>query len=149
MKRFLALACVGIALCIAYFLNFFGPAYTVPLGAPVRHDDFTFTVTAVSRTSLPGGQLTYTVHVAVANQAKRVPYHWNDRIAYVREGRGPRYYAVTRQDVTIAAGDIANLTLKFVVPESVTHPALRYWDGVFMGDAFNGAAYAKAAVRLY
>jgi hypothetical protein len=34
------------------------------------------------------------------------------------------------------------------VPANSSRPMLRFWDGVFMGDALNGVAYAHAAVPL-
>ncbi len=126
--------------------------YVVAVGTPIRHDDFLFTVTAIHRRRLPGGIAEYRVSVLVQNQAKVVDYQWRDTIAYVRAfdtgGFGRDFFPATHGSFTLRAGEERTAQLTFNVPPGYSSANLRFWDGIFMGDAFNGAAYEKAIVPL-
>jgi hypothetical protein len=126
--------------------------YVVAVGTPIRHDDFLFTVTAIHRTRLPDGTAHYRVAVLVQNQAKVVDYQWRDTIASVRafdgEGYGHDFFSTTRGSFVLRAGEKHTVNLTFDVPAGYSSANLRFWDGIFMGDAFNGGAYGKAIVPL-
>lgn len=147
MRPLVVAGIVVVLAVLLYARTVFGPVYSVAIGTPIRHDDFTFTVRSVRNQQAKRAR-TYEVVVDIENQARVVNYSWNDRIAYVRDGRGPRYYSQESRSVAIAPGQTARVRLHFVVPETLHSPQLRFWDGVFMGDALNGVRYARAAVAL-
>lgn len=126
--------------------------YTVAIGTPIRHDDFLFTVQEVRRSRLPGGAALYRVAVRVQNQAKIVNYQWHDTIAYVRafdeRGFGHNFFPTTRRSFVLNAGEERTAHLTFAVPAGYSSANLRFWDGIFMGDALNGGAYGRAIVPL-
>ena len=126
--------------------------YVVAVGTPIQHDDFLFTVTAIDHRRLADGTAHYRVSVRVQNQAKVVNYQWRDSIAYVRafdtRGFGRDFLPVTHGSFVLAAGQERTAKLAFNIPPGYSSANLRFWDGVFMGDAFNGAAYGKAIVPL-
>lgn len=143
---------LGVALLAYAVWTRFRPPYPVAIGTPIRHDDFLFTVTDVRRRELPGGGASYAVAVNVENQAKAVNYQWRDGIAYVRafdaQGYGHNFFPTSNGSFTLAAGESRIAHLQFFVPAGMSSANLRFWDGIFMGDAFNGAAYVKAIVPL-
>ncbi len=126
--------------------------YVVAVGTPIRHDDFLFTVAAANRRRLADGTAQYRVSVLVQNQAKVVNYQWRDTIAYVRAfdtgGFGRDFFPVTHGSFTLHAGEERTAQLTFNIPPGYSSANLRFWDGIFMGDAFNGGAYGKAIVPL-
>ena len=126
--------------------------YVVAVGTPIQHDDFFFTVTAISRHRFADGSAHYSVSVRVQNQAKVVDYQWRDSIAYVRAfdsgGFGHDFFPVTHGSFTLRAGEERTAKLAFDVPRGYSSANLRFWDGIFMGDALNGGAYTKAIVPL-
>jgi hypothetical protein len=128
------------------------PPYPVAIGTPIRHDDFLFTVLDVRRQALSGGGASYRVAVNVENQAKVVNYQWRDTIASVRAfdatGFGHDFFPETNGVFIIAPGESRVAHLTFYVPAGMSSANLQFWDGIFMGDALNGAAYAKAVVPL-
>ena len=138
----------ALALAAAYVTNVFGPVYEVARGTAIRHDDFSYTVTGVTRRPRYPRHQRYTVTIVVENRAMRVGYVWRDNIAYVRDGRGPRYAPVSRGTFTLAPGVRRTVALEFDLPDTVRHPQLRFWDGIYMGDVFNAVRYAKAGVPL-
>jgi hypothetical protein len=126
--------------------------YVVAVGAPIRHDDFLFTVTAIQRGRLPSGTAQYRVAVRVQNRAKIVDYQWRDTIAHVRAfdsaGFGRDFLPLTNGSFRLRAGQERTAQLTFEVPAGYSSANVRFWDGIFMGDALNGAAYGKAIVPL-
>jgi len=124
----------------------------VPIGAGVRHDDFTFTVLGAQRSGAPSGGLAdVAVRLRIANQARRVSYRFSPSIAFVVDGKGRRYEAAAARSSPaerIEPGSSAVETLVFRVPSETTEIALGYWDGVLMGDLFDGLQYARARVRI-
>lgn len=149
----LSLGTLAVLLLVGYAgWTRFRPPYPVAIGTPIRHDDFLFTVTDVRRRAVPGGGASYRVSVKVENQAKVVPYRWRDDIAYVRafdaQGFGHDFFAKPTSGFTLAPGESRIAHLEFAVPAGMSSANLRFWDGIFMGDAFNGAAYVKAIVPL-
>ncbi|HLI96425.1 MAG TPA: hypothetical protein VKT72_10105 [Candidatus Baltobacteraceae bacterium] len=128
------------------------PPYVVAVGTPIRHDDFFFTVKRVTVQRLSDGFTLYHVTINVNNAAKIVNYHWRDDIAYVRafddRGFGHDFFSETRGSFTLAAGDARDAELAFRLPNGASSPGVYFWDGIYMGDALNGVAYAKAVVPL-
>jgi hypothetical protein len=126
--------------------------HVVAVGTPIRHDDFLFTVTQIRRSRLANGTAHYRVAVRVQNEAKIVNYQWRDAIAYVRAfdagGFGHNFYPVTHGSFILPAGDERAANLEFLVPSGFSSANLRFWDGIFMGDAFNGGAYGREIVPL-
>jgi hypothetical protein len=124
----------------------------VAVGTPIQHDDFSFTVIQSRRRQLPDGTTQYRVAVVVRNGAKIVNYQWRDAIAYVRafddRGFGQNFYPVTHRSFFLPAGSARTTELEFVVPRGFSSANLRFWDGIFMGDAFNGGSYGREIVPL-
>jgi len=129
-----------------------GTPHVVAVGTPIRHDDFLFTVASIHRSRSHDGTAHYRVAVLVQNQAKVVDYQWRDSIASVRAfdkgGFGHDFYPLTRGSFILHAGEEKTANLTFDVPAGYSSANLRFWDGIFMGDALNGSAYGKAIVPL-
>lgn len=145
MWRALAIAAVGAIVLVAYYGD---PVHVIPRGSPIVHDDFVFTVGSVT-VLRRAHDATYDVIITVDNRAKRVPYMWRDNIAYVVDDSGRTYQALSHAASEILPGVRAQVRVTFVLPASARRPALRFWDGVLMGDVIDGAQYTKAAVPLY
>jgi hypothetical protein len=157
MRRFWFVTASLVAAVFILILGFAAWAtlrapYVVMVGTPIRHDDFLFTVTRIGRQQLAGGTTLYRVGVNVQNEAKVVNYRWRDDIAYVRafdgQGFGHNFSSSTYGSFVLAPGEARTARLEFRIPPDVSSPALHFWDGIFMGDALNGAAYTKAVVPL-
>ncbi len=125
----------------------FGPVHVVAIGQRIQHDDFFFTVQHVTAVPGPAGTR-YTVSILVENQAKRVPYTWRDGITVIRDADGKTYAPVSSGTFTLDAGESRTARVAFLLPANVRGPALRFWDGIFMGDALNGVRYAHEEVAL-
>jgi len=147
-------ALIVVAFLLAGFMLWpqIRPPYVVAVGTPIRHDDFLFTVTRIRQHPLQDGTRQYRVAVRVKNEAKIVNYRWRDTIAYVRAfdsgGFGHNFYPLTSGGFVLPPGAERTAELEFRIPTSVSSASLRFWDGIFMGDAFNGANYSKAIVPL-
>ncbi len=146
------LVALGLATCAVALITYIvwcnaRPAFTVAVGTPIRHDDFLFTVTAVRRIPLSDSFTEYHVDVLVRNEAMRVPYKWRDSIAYLRDASGRSHPPLTNGAFTLNPSESGTAHLLFRLRADSSNP-LRFWDGIFMGDAFNGVAYAHAAVPL-
>lgn len=141
----IALAAIAVVGYVAYSAA--GPTHLISIGQPIRHDDFLFTVKRIHIQPL-GETTRYDVSILVENQALRVPYHWTDDIAYVTGDSGRRYAPTTNGSIDLPPGRSAVVDIAFQIPRSEHRPLLRFWDGVFMGDALNGVAYAKARIAL-
>ena len=143
-----------IALLVVAFLAWAIPRvpHVVAVGTPIQHDDFFFTVMQTKQHRLPDGTAQYRVAVVVRNAAKVVNYQWRDAIAYVRafddRGFGHDFYPLTHRSFILPAGSARTTELEFRVPRGFSSANLRFWDGIFMGDAFNGGAYAREIVPL-
>jgi hypothetical protein len=148
-----ALAVTVVALLVLYALwTRLRPPYVVAIGTPIRHDDFLFTVTHIEREPSSGAGTLYDIAIRVQNQARVVDYRWRDDIAYVRafddRGFGHDFFPLSRRAFVVRAGETADAHLQFRIPRDVSSPGLYFWDGIYMGDALNGAAYAKAVTPL-
>ena len=126
----------------------FGPVRRVAIGQAIRHDDFVFTVRRVSRAAQPDGRVRYVVDVEVQNQAMQVSYRWSDSTAYVEDAARHRYAPASDGAFDLPAGQTQVAAVQFMLPANVKDPALRFWDGIFMGDAFDANAYGRTAVTL-
>lgn len=127
--------------------SFSRPGPLVAMRTPLRHDDFLFSVNGVHSVPLKNANHLL-VDVLVVNQAKRVDYHWRDAIAFVQDAAGNRYDAVSHSTFMLAPGESRTATIAFDLPKSIQHPVVRFWDGIYMGDAFDGAKYARARVSI-
>ncbi|HET9392799.1 MAG TPA: hypothetical protein VFO29_04650 [Candidatus Rubrimentiphilum sp.] len=126
--------------------------HVIALGTPIQHDDFFFTVIQSKRQQLPDRSARYHVAVVVRNGAKVVNYQWRDAIAYVRafddRGFGHDFYPLTHRSFILPAGSARTTELEFRIPPGFSSANLRFWDGIFMGDAINGGAYSREIVPL-
>jgi hypothetical protein len=126
--------------------------HVVAVGTPIQHDDFFFKVIQTKRRQLPDRTALYHVAVVVRNGAKMVDYQWRDAIAYVRafddRGFGHDFYPLTHRSFILRAGSARTTELEFRIPPGFSSANLRFWDGIFMGDAFNGGAYSREIVPL-
>jgi len=128
--------------------SFTRPGPLVSMHTPIRHDDFLFSVNATRSTPHSAGVNRLSLDVLVVNQAKRVNYDWRDTIAFVEDVDGKRYDPVSTETFTLAPGESRIATVTFDVPASIRQPVVRFWDGIYMGDAFNGGAYARTRVSI-
>ena len=145
-------ALIGLAL-IAIVITYVRspPMDIVPIGQPLRQDDFTYTVTRVLK-ERTADTVSYVVTIRVNNDAKRVDYRWSDDMVFVTDAAGRRYRAAapaaSADRAAIPPGASAAYDLTFDLPADAMNPMLRYWNGILMGDVFDGLAYARAAVAL-
>jgi hypothetical protein len=150
-----AAALIAFALIVLRFGAHAGVTKIVPVGQAVRQDDFLYTVTHVVEKKTASSTV-YVVTIRVDNQALRVDYHWSDDIAYVADGAGRKFQAransaaagETKEEWTVPPGGSADYTLDFELPKDARAPVLRYWNGILMGDIFDGAEYAHVAIPL-
>ena len=127
--------------------SFSRPGPLVAMHTPLRHDDFVFSVNAAH--SVPFKDANHLlIDVLIVNQAKRVEYEWRNAIAFVEDAGGNRYDAVSDNSFALRPGESRVAAIAFDVPKSVQHPVVRFWDGIYMGDAFDGAKYARARVSI-
>jgi hypothetical protein len=154
MKVMLRIAVIAVALIAigsAYLRSM--PLDVTQIGTPVRQDDFTYTVTRVVKVK-KSENVSYVVTIRVDNEAKRVDYRWSDDIASVSDSTGRRYRAVAASSsvaaerTPIPPGGSATYDLIFNLPADAKYPMLRYWNGVLMGDVFDGIAYSRTAIAL-
>jgi hypothetical protein len=152
--QFIIRGLVVVVVILAIGLVYIGslPARVIAVGTPVRQDDFSYTVTRVTKHRRTEN-IAYEVTIRVDNQAKVVDYQWRDAIAYVSDTAGRQYRAQPNprdgsDRPPIAAGSSAEYTLTFVLPATAQRPTLRYSNGILMGDVFDGAAYLRAAIPL-
>jgi hypothetical protein len=133
-------------------LWFGGGPVEVPASTRMRHDDFAFTVESAGRgRSKAEVSPTVVVTLQIENDTKRVGYDWQPSTAYVVDSAGRRYAAgafASSRPRTIAAGDRATVRLAYRVPSDARDLHLAFWDGVMMGDVFDGGRYARLRVRL-
>jgi hypothetical protein len=150
-KTLTAVAALVVIVLIAFrFGAHAGAPKIVPVGQAVRQDDFLYTVTRVVAKQTPSPTV-YAVTIRVDNQALRVDYHWSDDIAYVEDNAGRKFQARADSaafDSTVPPGGSSDFTLDFELPKDARAPMLRYWNGILMGDMFDGAAYAHVAIPL-
>ena len=125
----------------------YGPVNDVALNTPIRHDDFLFSVQNVS-SRRSGRLMQYTAAILVQNQARRLGYPWRDSIAYLADASGTRYRPSSKGSFWLAPGESRVAHVAFNVPADSTGVVLRFWDGVFIGDAFDANAYGRTAVRI-
>ncbi|PZR59633.1 MAG: hypothetical protein DLM50_00540 [Candidatus Meridianibacter frigidus] len=144
--RLAALAVVFTS--IAAYAHASAAPMVVPRGTAIRHDDFIFTVVRAKRSpSFQGDR--YSVVVRIDNHALRVPYQWSDSIVFVSDAAGNRYAAQSKGECELPPGASRNVRVDFDLPRGAARPVLHFWDGVLMGDLFDGVAYARVGVRLY
>jgi hypothetical protein len=131
------------------------PTRVVQRGAQIRQDDFKYSVVGVNRTKVLGRTAArgvfYVVTVAIENDALRVDYVWDPSIVRVIDARGTTYPALDvmqSASTRIPAGATRRFEVAFDLPPAVRDPALAFSNGILMGDAFDGAAYAKARIPL-
>lgn len=155
MSKSLAIAAALVLVALIAF-RFGAHARTpkiIPVGQAVRQDDFLYTVTHVAAKRTPSSAV-YEVTIQVDNQALRVDYHWSNDTAYVQDDSGRKFHAradstgAEAGDSTVPPGGSAEFTLDFELPKDARAPVLRYWNGILMGDIFDGAEYAHVAVPL-
>ena len=154
MRTFLSIALIlaVVGAFALYAVARMTPPTIVSIGQPVRQDDFLYTVVRVEQHKTSDGAL-YTVEIRVDNQAVRVDYHWSDDTAYVVDAAGHRYQHIAvpsalDESTTVTPGGIGVYALRFKLPGGARSPMLRYWNGIMMGDVFDGASYARAAIPL-
>ena len=149
--RFAVIAVAVLAIGIGYLRSL--PVDVVPVGKPVRQDDFTYTVTHVGKERKSDG-VTCFVTIRVNNEAKRVDYWWSDDTTFVTDSAARRYRAAAPtipaavNRAPIPPGASAAYDLTFSLPADAKNPILRYWNGILMGDVFDGLAYSHTAVAL-
>jgi hypothetical protein len=151
LLRFAVICLALVAVGISYFRS--QPVDVVPIGKPVRQDDFTYTVTRVLKVQ-NADTVSYVVTIRVDNDAKRVDYRWSDDTAFVTDAAGVRYRAIASktaaavQRAPIPPGASAEYDLAFSLPADAKNPMLHYWNGILMGDVFDGLAYSRTEIAL-
>jgi len=147
----LVLATAGVAgLAFAGFTLLRSPV-DVPMATRVQHDDFAFVPHNVEYSKQLDGSRNVYVRLRVENDAKVVGYQWEPSTAYLLDGAGRRYAPDARNSTppkSIGAGERADATLVFSVPPDARDLRLAFWDGIMMGDVFDGLKYARWRLRL-
>jgi len=143
-KAFMGGAAAAALVVTSYAVwSFARPGPVVALRTPLRHDDFLFSVNGANSRGRH-----VTIDILVVNQARRVDYAWRDSIAYLQDDRGNRYAPVSRHSFELAPGASRTAHVAFDVPVDARGLGVRFWDGIFMGDALDGALYARSLVAL-
>jgi hypothetical protein len=122
-----------------------------PQETRVRHDDFAFVIEGVKFGSRLAAGRDVFVRLRVENDAKVVDYRWEPSTAYVVDSSGRRYAPDVRTTTparVIGPGRRALVTLVFRVAPDACGLQLAYWDGIMMGDVFDGLKYARLRLRL-
>lgn len=128
--------------------SFTRPGPIVPMHTQLRHDDFLFSVNGVRSATAAHDIKRMTVDILVVNQAKRVGYNWRDTIAFVEDESGRRYAPVSKNAFTLSPGESRIASVEFQLPKAIAKPVVRFWDGIYMGDAFDAAKYARTRVSI-
>lgn len=156
----LATALAAILVIVAvYAILYSGPGTRryVPMGTPIRQDDFTYTVTGAQKALSLGGRhangVYYIVHVRLDNHALRVPFRWERSIVQIIDAHGARYESVpltlsNAESKLVEAGSSATFPVVFDVPPDINKPAVTFNNGILMGDALDFVAYRRVAVSL-
>src|SRR4029077_1007881 len=137
MLRIAVISFAVLAIVLAYLRSM--PVDAIPVGTPVRQDDFTYTVTRVVKEK-SSENVAYVVTIRVDNEAKRVDFRWSDDIAFVTDSTGKKYQAVMPSPSVaddrpaIPPGESATYDLTFDLPADAKSPMLHYWNGILMGD---------------
>lgn len=124
---------------------------------PIRYDDFAFAALAVTQTRTLGSstaQGLYTiVTLRVTNDAKRVQYKFDDKIAVLMDARGKRY-PVSRAGpadacaVALDPGGSCVTELVFDAPAEIRPLYLAISMGGPLGDLVDNVLYGSKAIRL-
>jgi hypothetical protein len=129
-----------------------------PIDAPdspvVHHDDFAFILDGPIVTHGPEPFDTKIVEIPlrIENHAKIVSYHWVPTTAYLVDADGRRYESDQLKSTpatTIPAGQSARVKVVYSIPYYSPGLRLAFWDGVMMGDVFDGLRYARLRLRLF
>jgi len=147
-----ALAGIVTMLAIAGYALAHSPL-DVPASSVVRHDDFDFTIDGPIVVHGPEPLDTKIVEIPlrIRNDAKVVSYQWMPTTAYLVDAGGGRYDADASQSTpatSITHGQSARVKVVFSVPYYAPDLRLAFWDGVLMGDVFDGLRYARLRLRL-
>ena len=125
----------------------------VPGSTVVHHDDFTFVLDGpiVRGGPEPLGTRVVEIPLRIENHAKIVSYHWTPTTAYLVDADGHRSESDQLKSTaatTIPAGQNARVKVFFNVPYYSPDLRLAFWDGVMMGDVFDGLRYTRLRLRL-
>jgi hypothetical protein len=123
----------------------------VPGSTIVHHDDFVFVLDGVI---LRHGLNTKIVEIPlrIENHAKVVSYHWTSTTAYLVDADGHRYESdqlKSTATTTIPAGQSTHVKVVYNVAYYSPDLRLAFWDGIMMGDVFDGLRYARLRLRLF
>ena len=149
----LALAGLGLGITTAAYTLAHSPI-DVPATTVVRHDDFAFVLDGVIVRHGPEPLDTRVVEIPlrIENHAKIVSYHWTPTTAYLVDADGHRYESdqvKSTAATTISAGQSTHVKVVYNVAYYSPDLRLAFWDGVMMGDVFDGLRYARLRLRLF
>jgi hypothetical protein len=131
------------------------PEKVLPMGSPIRFDDFSFNVTeAHSSASARPGLLRYSVALSIGNQAKRVDYNFQRSAALLVTADGRVYRPVALSPGSsepcgspIPAGAVCDTTLVYEVPDGTVAPRFRLSFGS-VGDFLERLFFGRKAIQL-
>jgi hypothetical protein len=145
--------------------------HTLSVRQKIHHDDFEYSVSSYVVTNyLRSGKDTlyahgmfYLVNFRVDNNAKRANHSWNNRIAYIIDGKGgvyenipsiQQYFLKSRkfnlkENYVTPAGTSDSTYLAFDLPFTVTKPCLMVRGQVLMGDIFDRLKFRRMLIELF
>jgi hypothetical protein len=147
----ISLTVLGI-LCVAWSAR---PEKVVPMGSPIRVDDFSFNVThAESAASERPGFTRYIVGLSIGNQAKRVDYKFQRSSAILATSDGVVYRPIAVAvgssepcSAPLPAGSVCSTTLVYEVPKGTVAPRFRVSFGA-AGDFLERLFFGRKAIQL-
>jgi hypothetical protein len=146
-------ALLGLGITTAAYALAHSPI-DAPVTTVVRHDDFAFVLDGVIVRHGPEPLDTKIVEIPlrIENRAKIVSYHWVPTTAYLVDAGGHRYESdqlKSTHATTIPAGQSARVKVVYSIPYYSPGLRLAFWDGVMMGDVFDGLRYARLRLKLF
>jgi hypothetical protein len=142
---------MGVAWCAGVLR----PERRLPMGSPIRFDDFSFNVTQAgpSESSRPG-YVRYEVRLSIGNQAKRVSYNFRRSSAVLVTDDDRIYLPLPRAVGSsepcagpLPAGSTCDTTLVYEVPQGTVAPRFRMSFGA-VGDILERIFFGRKAIQL-
>ena len=144
---------------------------TAALNEKIRHDDFLYSITDVTKGSLirEGSDIFkakgnfYIVRLKVTNEAKRVEHEWNNTAIYIVDANGKEYendveaqkvyYKSNmmgyKDEYVIPAGSSGETTFIFDLPVDIKEPYVKFRGEFLMGDLFDRGKFTKTKIKLF
>ncbi|HEY3251841.1 MAG TPA: hypothetical protein VGK25_12085 [Ignavibacteria bacterium] len=164
---------IGIILTI-FLAILFGSCASERTGAineKIRHDDFMYTVTDITKGSLikEGSNIFkargnfYIIKLKVTNEAKRVEHKWNNNTIYIVDANGKEYendsevqkvyyrtnFLEYKDEYVIPHGISGETIFIFDLPVDIKEPYLKFRGEFLMGDLFDRGQFTKTKIKIF